>query len=1468
MRDLRFSFYLKQTALLMKKFLLFKFLITLIFIISINQSKAQIKCKIENYSTEDGLSHDAISYMLKDKEGFMWFATWDGINRFDGKNFITYKATAGNNSNLGNNRIALIKEDASGYLWLRAYDNQIYRFNKSTESFLSVANILGNNKIEFDKIITADNGNVWLTTIDEGIFIVEKKPHGQIKISHFKQNSKNGFSIVSNNLNFSIKDSDNSLWVGSDKGLDHIITSKNQIHTNKNIVKNSDIKCLLIQNNSVWFGTKDGELRSYNKIHDKYWKTVITDKEINAIIKSKSEKLLYITTSAGELITFNTVTLRTESILKISDSPVYKIYQDKQGLLWIEPDKHGVIMVNPAEKSIRFFSQQNDATFLQLTHTFGFLEDKFNRVWIKLKGGGFGYYNPKTKTLDYFFNKPGDQNQKFSNIVSSMYFDPAGILWISTNDRGINKIIFQKDIFQQRILVPDTKNKSENEIRAVFTDKSSRLWLASKAGKLKVYKDNLELKNLFVNYKMDELGFVYSIIEDAKGNMWLGTKGDGLYKATPLNLLKSQYVVEQFKSDKKNPKGISSNLIYSVLEDRKGRIWIGTYDNGINVLEENKGNYKFIQQFKNYPVTEFNKVRYLAEGYKGQIWVATTDGLVTFNADSYNSSKIKFSKYEMMSNDKFSLGSNDILFIYKDSKGKMWISTAGGGLNQAIETKENLLKFKSYTKKNGLPSDFILSMVEDDQKNLWLATENGISKFNLINHTFRNYDAFDGLLKTVFSESTSLKLLNGNLIFGCRNGYLTFNPKEMQNQKSTVKMVFTGFEINNKSASVQSKEVPLKMDINYSNNIQLAYTNNTISIYYTVLDYRSSNKQLYAYRLKGLDDTWHQVKNQKKATFTNLPPGDYQFEVKCLNSGLYTNIPQKNLSFTITPPFWKTTLAYLLYGVLILVLLEISRRIAYSMIRLRNKVIVEQKMTELKLSFFTNISHELRTPLTLIVNPINEIAKNEKLSPLGNEYIETVRKNTSRLVRFVNQLLDFRKVQNGNEELHIENIELVSFVNEIKALFSQAAREKNIEIRTKSNSETLMVNLDREKMDITIYNLLSNAIKFSPDSSVITVELILENDALLKINVSDQGPGVDDDKLQDIFKLYYETYSDNNKNVGTGIGLALSKEYVQLHQGTIYAKNNDKSGLTVSIEIDLNNKIFQVANKNNNLILPEEALKQQDINNQNNDNQIINKNNNDQFPVVLVVEDNHELRGFLKNQLKPFYQILEAENGKQGLQIAKNKLPDVIISDIMMPEMNGIELLDALKNSTETSHIPVILLTAKSSVESKIEGLNYGADYYITKPFDTDFLMASIENLIKYRKKIFENLKKKSLKTTISDPTDIKITSKDEQFLKNIIAIVEESLSNPDLNIDQIAKSVNMARVTFNRKFKSLTNVTPVEFVKEMRVRQAKKFMDAGETDIASIAYRVGFNGAGYFSTCFKEVYQISPSEYLKKLKN
>jgi signal transduction histidine kinase/DNA-binding response OmpR family regulator len=870
---------------------------------------------------------------------------------------------------------------------------------------------------------------------------------------------------------------------------------------------------------------------------------------------------------------------------------------------------------------------------------------------------------------------------------------------------------------------------------------------------------------------------------------------------------------------------------------------------------------KFINtknSFKNYPKTAFIKIRHLQEDAGGKLWIATTDGLLVLDPD-----KFRFATFSKISGDKTSLSKNDVQFIYRDSKNNMWLSTSGGGLNRAIGTDPfKNLKFKVYTTEDGLPSDYIVSSVEDNEGYLWLASENGLSKFDPVKNTFRNYDSYDGLAKTGFSEASNVKLPNGDLVFGCISGYVSFNPKTIADHKISAKMVFTNLQVNNRDINVDG--ALLKMNINNTGNITLGYNQNTLGIDYTVLDYRSG-KQSYQYRLTGLDKVWHDNQNQRRATYTNLPPGDYKFEVRSSNVALYSNMPNKSLSITILPPPWLTWWAYLLYFVISAILIEFARRIAMTMLKLRQRIAVEQKLADLKLTFFTNVSHELRTPLTLILNPIEEISKKETLSQQGNEHINVVRKNARRIVRFINQLLDLRKVQSGKATLKVSRVEMVSFVKKISEYFIDVAREKQIDLRIHGDSEAIDAWIDAEKLDIVIYNLLANAFKFTPNNKRIGVAISQDaRPGYVTITIADQGNGVAENKLKDIFELYYEgDHADATNLKGTGIGLALSKELIELHYGKITAKNNTDKGLSVTIELRLGKEHF-LAGEVEFIDMPQvphqfeetvEDMLFQTVH--------VTNDHNSKVPLVLLVEDNNDLRAFLATQLNEYYRVEQAENGEEGLKKATMLLPDLILSDVMMPKMDGIQMLDRLKNDIMTSHIPVVLLSARFSIESQIEGLRYGADYYITKPFQNDFLLASIENLIKQRKRIFETFLD-GKKTIGLNPGEIVITSHDEMFLKKVIAIVEERMADPNFNIDAVAGQINMGRSTFYKKFKSLTNLPPVEFVRNMRLKRAKQLMDAGENNISDVAYTVGFNNAKYFSTCFKEYYNMSPTGYLK----
>ncbi|WP_394335010.1 two-component regulator propeller domain-containing protein [Niastella yeongjuensis] len=1090
-----------------------------------------------------------------------------------------------------------------------------------------------------------------------------------------------------------------------------------------------------------------------------------------------------------------------------------------------------------------------------------------------MKGRGFGYYKPGSTSLENILTTSEGASYQLPANITGHYYDSAGILWLTTKEGGLIKIVIQDNDFEQQVLVDQESARSGNEVRVMYNDQQGRLWLGTKMSDLTVYQNNKPIKGLFENEPAGGVVGVYAILQDSRGNMWLGTKGDGLYKATPVNNEQTRYRLSHFQRHKEITDSLPFNQIYSLLEDKQGRIWIGSLDNGLALIEQNPGGTKFIHSgnaFTNYPQGAFQNIRTMCLDAAGNIWLGTTTGLLVLDANEQHSPVYQYKTYSTIPGNPESLGNNDILFIYRDRKNRMWLATSGGGFCEAVgDNPFQALRFKNYTTRNGLPNDYILSCAEDSERNLWLATENGLSKFNPETQIFRNFDSYDALPPNLsFSEASVTKGQAGqHLIFGTVTGYLSFDPGQINASRIKANIVFTNLQINNEDVGPKANKQPLSTDINYVNRLNLQYNQNIISIYYAILDPRGSgDRQGFAYRLTGFDTTWHNDWQFRKATYTNLPPGNYVFEVKSLSRDLYSNQPYKQLAITILPPPWKTWWAYLLYALLLGVVLFFIRRYALAMIGLRQKIAVEQKLAALKMHFFTNVSHELRTPLTLIVNPLEHVAKKGGLSPEMSSYIEVARKNASRMVRFINQLLDLRKVQSEKATLRISRLDLVAFVKKITELFAEAARSKRINLEVVAEQKECIAWVDAEKLDVVVYNLLANALKFTPDGKSIRVLISFNEPAqVFFIAVHDQGSGVPKEKLEQIFDLFQEGEHTNGRELkGTGIGLALSREFVQLHGGRIWAENNAEGGLSVIVKLNAGSahyaqKEVSFVEQPQTTAFVETPIEPQVL------AQIAGNGSsqNQEGPLVLLVEDNDELRSFIKAQLSEYYRVETAGNGEEGLQKAISLIPDLIVSDIMMPKMDGLQMLDKVKNDVTTSHIPVVLLSAKYSIESQIEGLHYGADHYITKPFNNEFLIASIDNLLQQRKKLFEGLVEKK-KTIELSPEPIVITSKDESFLKDVIKVVESKMEDPDFNIDTVAETMAFSRTNFYKKFKSLTTLTPMEFVRDMRLQRAKQYLDAGGHNISEVAYLTGFSNPKYFSTLFKEKYHVSPTDYVK----
>jgi signal transduction histidine kinase/ligand-binding sensor domain-containing protein/CheY-like chemotaxis protein/AraC-like DNA-binding protein len=1437
----------------------------------IKAGKAEFDCFFEHFSTESGLSHGSVSTMLKDKQGFMWFATWDGINRFDGYTFKTYKPSEADNPNSSSNRVESMMEDFWGNIWIMTYDSKVFRLNRLTEKFDPIGvEALRNDQIDITSMVSTSTGDVWLSTSSSGALrVFSDADNHQFEIEHYSFGGT--LPLPGNSIRFIKEDSKKNIWINTDGGMVCLVKEKatrklirKEIDfETRTIFEKSSVSSFYSSTDNVYFGTNTGKILIYYQASGNIKEVDFQNESSIKVIVGNEKGTVYLGTSGNGIFEYN------ESLSKITNhyfhstvEKVLKIFVDSQNLIWVETTLPGYSMIDPASKSFRHFEQALDVNQeLRSTAQCGIMEDKNHTVWLTLKGGGFGYYNRLTGSFEYFYNKPGDPQSKISNYVYNFYKDSTDVLWLSTYFKGIEKVTFLQKKFNFIQPSPQSNFSIANEVRAIMEDSKGLLWVATKKQELFLLDRNFQLVKKIDQLNGQKTGMVYAMDEDSKGNIYLGTKGNGLFVLSRNGLY--DFEVKHFKHDSNNSTTISSNNIYSILEDSKKRIWIGTYDGGLNRFENGRFIHS-VNSLENYPKDVGKKIRQVVEDTKGNIWLATTDGIVLLDGTTSDSPDPTFRFFSSEKGNAKGLKGTDVYWIYCDKNSAIWVATLGGGLAKLKNSPDRgqSLEFNVLTKKDGLPSDVIFTIVGDRIGNLWMSTENGIAYYNPKQQVFRNYNNYDGIVNSGFSEAACTFRSDGNICFGANNGFYYFNPSSFKKDQKRVALVFTGFQLFNKEVE-PGKGSLLEKAITETKSIRLKYNQNAISITWAGLDFSIQDKIRYLYQLTGYDPDWHLVKDQGKASYTKLPPGKYTFTVKFDNPELQKLNSPKSLEIEVLPPVWKTIWAYMFYLLLSIVLIEVARRIATTMIRLRNKVIIEKELTDIKLNFFTNISHELRTPLTLILGPVNEIKTKETLSENGKNYALLIEQNAQRLLRLVNRLLDFRKVQNGKMELVLNEVDIVEFTKEVCRNFDELATEKKIIFSVHSTKSSINCRIDEEKMDSVIFNLLSNAFKFTPENGAITISIEHPSAAnFVTIEIKDSGIGVPKEHESSLFKRFASHYdSHQTKLAGTGIGLSLSKELVLLHGGELSYLPTPGGGATfiIKLKVENNHDAAPELNKKSKSLIEETISNKAESKTQ------INKENAGQYalPLILVVEDNHDLCNFLRLQLEEDFLVETAENGRVGLDKALKLQPDIILSDVLMPEMDGIQLLDKIKNNFETSHIPVVLLTAKSSIESKVEGLKYGADAYMTKPFNSDQLKAQLKNLLHQRVILREHYA--NHKDEAEKHFQLTVTDKDAEFLNKVRLIIEEDLANVDFKIEDIYKNIGMGRSKFFDKLKGLTGQSPIDFVREYRLNKAITLLQSGNYNVTEASYLSGFSDAGYFSKCFKERFGISPSHYGKK---
>ena len=1439
--------------------------------------------RFEHINTDDGLSQNTVTSLHCDHKGFLWIGTMNGLNRYDGYNFKIYRNKPGKTQSLTHNRVISIWEDARYMIWFETYDGYYHYFDPQREYFTTLPKYSVSQEEKFSKItcfLQYSNDEIWLGSSNSGVYYLK---YNEAKSAYDEKQflSRGQFSISNNNIGFIISDDDRNIWIGTSNGLNLL---KNDDYQKDNFFYQhffSGIKFTSAAANGdhVWFGTQSNGV----VVYDLKSKSFTVFNAQNSEIGSAPVSIIRAGKNGNMIIGSDKIFIvKNDRILErgipLDRTLVDKIYEDREGLLWVTTQKFGVHRVDQNTGMTRFFDlTPSDYKYLSDRERPYFFEDSENNFWICVHGGGLVQYIRGQERFRFYRNDPTNPNSISSNTVMCMTEDHNGTLWVGTSlQGGLNKIIVKNPAISSRQPHKQYVDFVENIVRSLMQDVNGNIWVGTKGGDLIVYNPALEpvrpaLRNPF-GENIDPVSNVYAMVQDSKGHIWLGSKGAGIAVSKfPVRKGFFDYSrIEWYNYNmvSNDETSIVDDNIYSISEDKFGRIWIGTYGKGICYTVLGKyDNLKFRRITSLNSNLSSDQVRNLFVDGQQNLWVSTIFGINQLSLKSTIPDTIIFRNYIHNPADYNSLVYNDVVHGFEDSKGNLWFGTFGGGVNRIQRLENNELRFECLDESSGLTNDEVFGILEDEQGYIWFSTENGLSRFDPESNSFENFNKSNGLSSNGFSENTCLKLADGRLVFGHSLGFEVVDPKVLKPRHIKSAVTFTNFQLFNINIDVHSKGSPLKKSISYSDEIVLKYNQSSFSIEYSALNYLDESKTQYAYILDDFDKTWNYVGTDRKATYTNLKPGKYLFRVK---SALWNGQWDKEetvMKIVILPPWWGSTFAYIVYMILFIVLSFIASRIAIRIYTFRNELKIEKAVNEVKLQFFTNISHEIRTPLTLILGPIEDVLDDKALPDKFVAPLKLMQRNGKRMLHLLNQLLDFRKVQNKKMILHVTPVDVACFAKEIFKNFEAYARHRDVRYLFENRLGRSEVWIDPNRMDSVVFNILSNAFKFTPKGETINMTVEESPDgAKVHISIADNGPGISPKDIPFIFERY-TILSDHQKiSSGTGIGLHLSNEIVKLHGGQIVVGQGTEKGSLFTIVLPKGNEHL----KNATHIVVDEFIEPQSFvkpllsdlmpETQNELSDREEPEASSTKPVLLLVEDNVQILNYIESSLLDGYSILKCNNGQEALLLAAQRNPDLIVSDVMMPELDGISMTKALKADFNTCHIPVVLLTAKTAVDDQIHGIEAGAEAYVLKPFNMGVLKSILHNLLAQRKILLQKYRDKQ----DIDISDLKFTSRDQEFLDNLVKYIEKNYNDPELTINQLAEFSCVSRTVFYNKVKTLTGISPVEFLRQIKLKIAAKMLENGY-NVSEAALNIGFNDTRYFSRQFKEFFGESPSQYKKR---
>ena len=1430
---------------------------------------AQPICQIQHFSIYNGLVQRTVSDIVQDSKGFIWFSTWNGLNRYDGYTFKNYKAYPGDGCTLTSNRILRIVPDQQNNIWCQTYDARVYLFESHQEKFIDILQPFEQKSGEtyiVRKIYALSKGVSWIVC-DHGAFRVDER-----KLENEDEGAITPYTPEIGNLpgrkiSRIEQDADGDEWIFTDKSV--CIVGQKTISDKTHFTS-------FCENNEKMYLISSKRLAIYNQQNKQvqYEEIPLNYSRLNCML-SLGKDTIGIGTNNGIILFF----AKSKQFRNVEmHFNVMRLFEDSHNELWLfSKEQRGIVRYDPlANEQQHYETPTQNMPKAELRSRDVIFEDSQGTLWVVPHLGCLSYYDREDKELKPYYTDYSKPESKFTPVILNFYVDNQKNFWYA-NNFWMDKISFFPNASQL------TTFDSGHETRAIMVDKQQNLWVANKKGVIRIFNPDKTLKGYLTPEGIispKAISFsrnIYCFTEDEQGNIWMGSKWDGIIRLSPKR--DGSFQIRNYVHKEEDPYSLSNNSVYCIYQDSKKRMWIATHGGGINLLQETaNGKIRFLHNgnlLKGYSKDKFNKVRVIKE-VNNALLVGTTEGLITFSCNFERPEDIKFYDNVRIPDLASSLSSNDVIYIYTDSHKNSYVLTFTGGINQIIS--DNLLtdhiQFKTYTKRNGLVSDLVLSMIEDQQRNLWVISENTLAKFDPENGTFEHYNE-KHLQKEIYFSEASPAILQNQLILGTDAGILKINPTAFSKSSYTPPIVFTSLKIQG---------VQQQLDLDDLEELKLKPDERNVSFLFAALDYINPTSISYAYRLKGLEEKWNEVENSRTASYINLPPGNYELQIRSTNSdGVWTDNIRK-LSVNVTPTFWETSWAILFYIISFILFTSTIVYIILYIYKLRHQIYMEQQLANVKLRFFTDISHELRTPLTLITSPVGEVLEHESLTPSARKLLTVVHNNTERMLRLVNQILDFRKIENKKMKLLLEKTDIVELLQKVMDNFRLIAEEKNINFRLQTDKESIHCWIDQDKVEKIIFNLLSNAFKYTPANKSITVYAHTTKDKVV-ISVADEGIGIDPKKQQTLFQRFETLVNNNILQPSSGIGLSLVKELIELHQGNIQVNTETGIGSEFIVTLPLDQKVYE-GKENAEFILSDipsthnqkdskhKAIfpipEKKNILQENIAYCDVDDKTDEEFISVLIIEDNTELRSFLNDILSGTYKVIEATNGQEGLEQALQYIPDFIISDVMMPVMDGLDMVKAIKEQRDICHIPIILLSAKSSLDDRISGLEHGIDDYITKPFSSTYLKIRIKYLLQQRKQLQElylkqwskTLKKTPVPIADIEPTPPQITSFDEEFMKRVMEIMNNQMDNSDFIIDEFAKKLGMGRTVFYQKLKSLTGLSPIDFVREMRIKRAKQLAESGEYNVSTIAYMTGFNDPKYFSKCFKKRYGVAPKNY------